>query len=87
MNNAMMKSSTITGSIHRPPTDAYEFAGESASVGAVILSVGQEVRKRMADGDVHRLGRGSMIRFPGTTTRNISTNDAMWELFQKHPVK
>lgn len=29
----------------------------------------------------------SKVRFLGKTTMNISANDAMWEFFQKHPMK
>jgi polyhydroxybutyrate depolymerase len=32
-------------------------------------------------------GGPSKVRFLGKTTMNISANDAMWEFFQKHPLK
>lgn len=32
-------------------------------------------------------GGPSRVRFLGKTTMNISANDAMWEFFQKHPMK
>ena len=32
-------------------------------------------------------GGPSRVRFLGKTTKNISANDAMWEFFQKHPMK
>ena len=32
-------------------------------------------------------GGPSKVRFLGKTTMNISANDAMWEFFQKHPMK
>jgi polyhydroxybutyrate depolymerase len=32
-------------------------------------------------------GEPSRARFLGKTTMNISANDAMWEFFQKHPMK
>ncbi len=32
-------------------------------------------------------GRDPIIRFLGTSAKNVSANDLMWEFFKKHPMK
>ncbi|MFN4260994.1 MAG: alpha/beta hydrolase family esterase [Gemmataceae bacterium] len=49
---------------------------------------GVEVVLILIEGGGHTWpGRESRFAFLGKTTKNISANDAMWEFFQKHPLK
>ncbi len=49
---------------------------------------GAEIVLVVIDGGGHTWPGGpSRIQFLGKTTRNVSANEAMWEFFQKHPMK
>jgi polyhydroxybutyrate depolymerase len=49
---------------------------------------GAEVVLVMIEGGGHTWpGRATRLGFLGKTTQNISANDAMWEFFQKHPMR